>query len=100
MIRATPNEKYSTQVYYDLIDLSLSFVKIVDSKFIGLAIFMISNYFTGIVNLAMESTHGVSEFKSLLILSANSFVSTFLPFYVFYSTYKKKNLILIVRLKM
>lgn len=80
-----------TEKLNNLVDLCLSFVQITDSKYIGLTIFMISNYFTGIVNLLVKETHQVTTINAYLINLLNSFVAVFIPFYaVYYFNNKKK----------
>ena len=69
-----------------------SFPYIIDSKFIGLVVFLISNLLTGFVNLSMNTLY-VSGFYSFLILCAYNFMAYFIPFmgyYYFYCVYNKK----------
>lgn len=69
---------------------AFSFVDLVDSKLIGLAVFLIANVFTGLVNLAFE-TKKLPTFTSLFILFANSFVSTLIPFVFYYYYFIRNN---------
>lgn len=64
-------------------DACFSFVKIMDSKLVGLAVFLIANLFTGLVNLSIESQK-TQPLLALTIIFSNSLVSTFLPFLAFY----------------
>ena len=74
------------------LDNSFSFVDVLDSKMIGLSVFLISNVFTGLVNLSMR-TREVADVFALLILFLNSFVSTLIPFvFYFYCFLKNKTL--------
>ena len=88
-----------TQKCACLLERSFSFIEIVDSKFIGLAIFMISNYFTGIVNLLIK-TRAQNAYVSFLIIILNSIVFTLLPFFVYYkniqSAYEKHKKLLVL----
>ena len=71
-----------------------SFPYIVDSKFIGLIVFLLSNLLTGLINLTMD-TLVVSNFYSFLILNAYAFVAYFFPYLAYYYFYfynkNKKN---------
>lgn len=71
------------------LDNAFSFVDVVDSKLIGLSVFLVANVFTGLVNLTFDSKQ-LPNVCSLLILFINSVVSTFLPF-CFYYYYFLKN---------
>lgn len=71
---------------------AFSFVDVLDSKMIGLSVFLISNVFTGLVNLSMR-TRIIADVFALLILFLNSFVSTLIPFvFYFYCFLKNKTL--------
>jgi hypothetical protein len=65
------------------LEKSYSFFEIVDSKLMGLLIFMISNYYTGALNLLIE-TRSQSSFVAFLLIILNCFVFTFIPFYINY----------------
>ena len=66
-----------------ILEVSHSFVQLADSKFIGLAIFLISNLFTGLVNFTLN-THAASYNMTIFILSLNLFVSSLIPFSIYY----------------
>jgi hypothetical protein len=73
-----------------LLEKAHAFVAIVDSKLVGLAMFLIANVFTGVVNLSMH-TDQASNVVALLILCLNSTVYTFLPFVCYYIYFCKQN---------
>lgn len=60
-----------------------SFSTIIDSKFTGLMTFMISNYFTGILNIFFN-LHLFSFDKAIFCLCLNSFLSSLIA----YTSYK------------
>jgi hypothetical protein len=61
------------------------FFEIVDSRYLGLTIFMISNYFTGSLRLVIaDDTHSQSATTAYAIIFLNSVIFTFIPFAVFY----------------
>lgn len=74
-------------IFNSVLDVTHSFYRFSDSKFVGLAIFLIANLFTGFVNIAIN-THDCSLIVTFLILTLNLFVSSFIPFFYFY--YKNK----------
>jgi hypothetical protein len=65
------------------LDLSFSFPTIVDSKLVGLAMFLVANLFTGVVNLSMTAGAASTQL-ALFILCLNSIVYTFIPFLLYY----------------
>jgi hypothetical protein len=72
-----------------LLERSCSFIILVDSRFVGIAIFMLSNYFTGVTNLVIR-TKSQSDLASYMLIFLNSFVFKFIPFYVIYFRKKLK----------
>lgn len=70
----------------NLLEKAFSFVILVDSKLIGLTIFLIANLFTGFINLTL-TTAKLSHLLSLIILLLNSFLSSAFPLGFYY--YKK-----------
>jgi hypothetical protein len=70
----------------DLLSKCYSFIEIVDSKLIGLVLFLIANIFTGIINLSIDND-AVGWFYSILILSLNSILSRLVPV-IFYYMFK------------
>jgi hypothetical protein len=64
------------------LDESFCFIRISDSKFIGLFIFLISNLLTGLVNLSINTLR-VSNQISFLIIAVYSFFSFIIPFFVY-----------------
>ncbi len=71
-----------------------SFPYIVDSKFIGLIVFLLSNILTGLINLT-TNTLVVSNVYSFLILNLYTFVAYFLPYlgyYYYYNNNKNKKI--------
>jgi hypothetical protein len=50
------------------LDFIFSFIKILDSKYIGLFVFLFSNVLTGIVNLSMQTIY-MNDFSAFLIVS-------------------------------
>ncbi len=72
-----------------LLNRAFSFFVIVDSKFIGLAIFMISNYITGLMNLFIDLAQ-LDVVQANLILIVGSLFFTFIPFLVYYVKIVKK----------
>ena len=78
-----PSEK---KIFVNLIYLlnnSFSLIEIIDSKFIGLFIFVLANIFTGLVNLTMHP-HKRSEFEGYFIMCVYTFLSLFIPFFYYY----------------
>ena len=73
-----------------LLEKAYSFVSIIDSKLVGLAVFLIANIFTGLINLTIATVR-VSTSLALLILFINALVSTFIPFLVYYLFYRRAN---------
>ena len=70
-----------------LIELQLlkvfSFPHIVDSKFVGLVVFLISNLLTGIVNLSINTLY-VANVSAFIIICIYNFVVYFLPYLGYY----------------
>lgn len=88
--KSSPNEINNTiKMCLFYLENSFSFVEVVDSKMIGLFIFLISNVFTGLINLSFK-TREMSDLFALIILGLNSFISTLIPF-IFYYFYFIKN---------
>ena len=56
-----------------LLESGYSFFEIVDSKLVGLSIFLFANVLTGLINLSIY-TRTVSDLLSLVILIMHSFV--------------------------
>ena len=71
-----------------LLENTYSFVEIVDSKLVGLCIFLIANVLTGLINLSIF-TRTVSDFLSLIILIMHSFASVGIAFSGYYYLYFK-----------
>ena len=57
-----------------IMDKTEFFQKNIDSKYIGLIVFLNSNILTGVFNLAFDSEH-FSTFSSLLIIFLHGFIS-------------------------
>jgi hypothetical protein len=72
-----------------LLESAFQFVETVDSKFIGLLVFLIANLSTGIVNMTMFALN-LSDLDSILILHFHSLVSTAIPFSLYYFYFKPK----------
>ncbi len=62
---------------------SFSFVEIIDSQFIGLVVFLLSNVLTGAVNLSIN-TLKVNNLPAFGILSAYCFVSFAVPYLLYF----------------
>ena len=60
-----------------------SFPHIVDSKFVGLVVFLISNLLTGIVNLSINTLY-VANVSAFIIICIYNFVVYFLPYLGYY----------------
>ena len=73
------SEKY--QWILILLDKSNFVFKIIDSKFIGLVLFLIANIQTGLINITIN-TRFVSINTTFLILAIHSFIITIIPFYI------------------
>ena len=71
-----------------LLQNTYSFVEIVDSKLVGLSIFLIANVLTGLINLSIY-TRTVSDLLSLVILIMHSFASVGIAFSGYYYLYFK-----------
>jgi len=69
-----------------ILENCFSFVEIVDSKLIGLFIFVLSNLLTGLVNLLVE-TQSFDGLMSGFLLSIYCFLSNFVPFAYYYNFY-------------
>lgn len=85
-----PNAK-SKEINFRL-SQTFSFAEIIDSKYIGLVNFLISNLLTGLINLSMN-TIKISDLSSFLIVSIYclaTFSITFLIYYKFFFSIKKK----------
>ena len=80
-----PSEKKIFVNLIYLLENSFSFVEIIDSKFIGLFIFVFANILTGLVNLTMHP-HERSEFEGYFIMCVYTFLSLFVPFFYYYRT--------------
>ena len=78
-----PSEKKIFVNLIYLLENSFSFVEIIDSKFIGLFIFVFANILTGLVNLTMHP-HERSEFEGYFIMCVYTFLSLFVPFFYYY----------------
>ena len=72
-----------------ILENCFSFVEIVDSKFIGLFIFVLSNLLTGIVNVVLD-TQSFDQIISGFMLSIYCFFSNFIPFAYYYLCLTKK----------
>jgi len=79
----TPSEKKTFVNLIYLMENSFSFVEIIDSKLIGLFIFVFANLLTGLVNLIMNP-HEKSEFEGYCIMCVYTFLSLFIPFLYYY----------------
>ncbi len=82
------NIEISTSCTIRLLERAYTFFMFVDSKFIGISIFMISNYFTGITNILVR-TRDQPPLVAYFIIILNCFVFTFIPFYFIYR-YRKR----------
>lgn len=71
-----------------MINQTFSFAKIIDSKFIGLILFIISNLMTGIINLNIKTIY-TSNFFAMIILICYVFCS-FIISYFFYNIFNMK----------
>ena len=71
-----------------LINQTFSFAKLLDSKFIGLILFMVSNLMTGIINLNIKTIY-TSDFISMIIILCYIFCSFFIS-YFFYNIFNLK----------
>lgn len=74
---------------YAQLDKIFSFFSIMDSKFMGIFNFFLSNILTGIVNLAVNTLR-ISQPLALLILSVYSFISFAIPFILYRSLMEKR----------
>lgn len=72
-----------------LLENAYSFFEIVDSKLVGLCIFLIANVLTGLINLSIY-TRTVSDYFSLIILILHSFASVGFAFSGYYYLYFKR----------
>ena len=72
-----------------LLESAYSFFEIVDSKLVGLCIFLIANIFIFVINLNINAKN-FSDFFSLIILSMYSFASVSIPFLGYYYLFFKK----------
>jgi hypothetical protein len=66
-----------------ILERTFAFFEIVDSKLIGLIIFLNSNILTGIINLSID-TKNVSTVGSLLILISHAFISVGSGYSIYY----------------
>jgi hypothetical protein len=82
------NAEQTEYIVLCLLNRACSFHSLVDMKFVGISLFMISNYFTGALNLTMK-TREQNAFVAYSLLFMNSFIFTFIPFFVIYFCNKK-----------
>jgi hypothetical protein len=75
-----------------ILQSAFGFSEIVDSKLIGLIIFLNSNILTGLVNLSIN-TRDVSPINSLLILILHAIISVFggYSIYYYFKFYRNNN---------
>ena len=76
-----------TKSVINILDRSFSFIIILDSKLIGLVIFILSNVGNGILNLFFNLS-SLSSSMAILVSCLNLFTSTLVPFTIFYFKYK------------
>lgn len=73
-----------------LFNETFSFAKIIDSKFVGLIVFLISNLMTGIINLNIKTIY-VSDIYALIIILFYIFL-TFGSSFIFYRIFIFKSI--------
>lgn len=75
------NQEIKTRLYQliFILEKAFWFFEIMDSKFIGLFVFLLANVLTLCTNLAI-SPSSYSTSSAILILFMYSFISTFIPF--------------------
>jgi carbon starvation protein CstA len=79
---SSTSEHKSEWLFFNLtlmMDKAFRFVEIVDSKFIGLLVFLICNVITGLINLSMN-THSETDSAAIYIMSIYVLLSFLLPF--------------------
>lgn len=76
------SDSQKKHLIYSLLENVYSMSIIIDSKFIGLILFLVANISTGLVNLSI-STENCISFISLVILQAHAFLSVGISFYVY-----------------
>jgi phosphatidylinositol glycan class W len=67
---------------------TFSFQYIIDSKYIGLLVFLLSNVLTGVINLNMKTLY-IENSLAFVILVVYNFVSYLIPFLFYYQYYFK-----------
>ena len=75
---------------FSLLENVYSMSIIIDSKFIGLILFLVANISTGLVNLSI-TTENCNSFISLVILHAHAFFSVGISFYMYIFLNKNTN---------
>jgi hypothetical protein len=73
------NESFLNLNYH--INMLFSFVRIIDAKYIGLAVFGIANILTGIINILIK-THQQSTLASITIISLYMFIVVLVGFLI------------------
>lgn len=86
--RKVPTEKKVLVNLFYFLENAFSFVEIIDSKFIGLLIFVLANWLTGLVNITLHP-HSQSDIVGYIILSVYTLLSLIIPFmFYFYNAQK------------
>ena len=67
---------------------AFSYAYIVDSRYVGLCLFLLSNIFTGLIKILIP-VDIFTNFYAFLIICFNSLICRFIPFFAFY--YFNKN---------
>ena len=88
--RAQEREAFIVNVS-SLLSKAYSFAEIVDSKFVGLATFLIANYFTGAVNISMVTVLA-HDSTALLLLLLNAFLFSFIPYSCYYLYHRRRRI--------
>ncbi len=85
------NMKKKTEKSQELsfqLDYIFSYIKIIDSKFVGLYIFLISNLLTGLVNLTIQTIY-LNALNSFAIITIYMVIIISTSYFVYF--YKKSN---------
>jgi hypothetical protein len=64
-----------------------SFINILDSKFVGLFMFIVANILTGLINLSMNTLHASNTHASIILLAYMVVVTLSSYYFYFYSAF-------------
>jgi hypothetical protein len=81
--QANKSDNSPTRTLMNYLEMATSFILTIDSKFIGLIIFLAGNLCTGFINTYIRYGYG-SDVAPLFIVSIYTFIVLFIGFFAFY----------------